>query len=816
MSKAFLSHSSKDKKTIIDNVVKHLKKDNIHYDQLTFEEGERTVDEIAKALDSTDLFVLFISDTALNSTWVREEIFEAKNKLDNKEILKIYPIIIDDSINHRDERIPDWLKKDYNLKPIKSANIIARRINSKLRQLSIQKNQINPVRDTFVGRTNEMRDFEKRIHDFDLNKPKSIFISGVNGVGRKTFLKHALVKTNLIELGYKPSILLLEKDASIEDFIHQLNGLGLVDLTSELTHLDDKSMVDKINIVKKFISQAQNDEEVIFIVDEGSIVNFKREISDWFQACLEGLDNVDIPIFCVISRFRVNFKNRLRNKDYYFIELNELDVDERKWLLTQLLKINKIQLDKKDFNDIQSLLFGLPEQVYYAVDLLKTDNISKIVDKLPFIREYNDDTASLLLRKYEDDSETIKFIRFLAEFEVINIDFIYSVLPIDKANVLIEKLASEHIVELIGIEGEIVRLSDIVRDYITRNNFKLDNFYKEKIKSKVSEILKANDIFDYDTSEYIFALKEGLKEGNPDIDTRFLIPSHYLKCMKDLYHKKTDYNRVITLADKILQKEDNIDKMVVRDIRYYLCLTLARQKDDRFREEVQKIDGDEHNFLFGYYYRLTDRLEDSLNRLLSVIDKPYVGTRAKRELVQVYVQLEEYDKALEYAKKNYEENKGNQFHTQAYFNCLINSENCRQHSEILKSLINNLEQIDSEQSKEMSKIAQALYFAKVDSNSTKAFDHIEDCASSFPTSIYPLLAQCDIAVMYKNKEKLDQGIENLRYSVVSPRTMNKYKAYSSVLGGNLTNAYSMIAKDLERLPLDTQNKIKEKLKNYLS
>ena len=134
-----------------------------------------------------------------------------------------------------------------------------------------------------------------------------------------------------------------------------------------------------------------------------------------------------------------------------------------------------------------------------------------------------------------------------------------------------------------------------------------------------------------------FTLKEGLKNNLP-IDEKLLIPSHYLRCMKDLYHTKVNYDRVIELADVILQKEHSLEYRVIQDIRYYLCLALARKKDKRMLSEVQKIKGDEHKFLLGFYYRLNDRLTDALNRLEEIIDAKYVSDRAKREIVQVYVQ----------------------------------------------------------------------------------------------------------------------------------------------------------------------------------
>jgi tetratricopeptide (TPR) repeat protein len=341
----------------------------------------------------------------------------------------------------------------------------------------------------------------------------------------------------------------------------------------------------------------------------------------------------------------------------------------------------------------------------------------------------------------------MNFIRLLAQFEVISKDFIFSIVPENNAYPMLERLASEHIIEMLGFDGDVVRLNDAIRDYIKRNRLKLTDEYNSKIKKQVKDLVSSDDIFEKDSSEFIFGLKESLKNDS-NIDHNRLIPSHYLRCMKDLYHSKGNLDQVISLADIILQKKNNLEKSIIQDIRYYLCLALAKKQDQRMLKEVQNINGNEHLFLLGYYYRLAGRYKDALENLNQIIDEPYVDSRAKRELVQVYVYLEEFDKALDFAKRNYEENRGNQFHTQAYFNCLINSASLHKYKDKLKYLITDLRNINSDQSNEMADISEALFYAKLEDNKQVAFDKIEDCIYRYPDSHYPLLTFCDIAVKY--------------------------------------------------------------------
>lgn len=820
MIRAFLSHSSKDKDGYVRNVANWLGKDNIVYDELTFEEGERPLDEIIRGLDGSSIFVIFLSENALSSAWVQKEIVEAKSRFESSELKKIFPIIIDDNLTYEDKRIPDWLRDNYNLKPIKRAQVASKRIHNKLREISWSKHpQIKKRNTIFVGRNDHQETFEERIHDFDKEKPTTIIVSGFSGVGRRTFLHRALYKTKITECSNKPSSILLDRNVSIEDFILKINDLGLIDLGDQIISLSDKTMAEKANIVHMIMDAAYKAKELIYLVDDGCIVNHERSISDWFLEILNLYQAHGYPIFCIASKYNVNFKNRPRNDLFYFVELTELNSNERKRLFVQLLELYEVSLEKRHFEDISEVLSGFPDQVMFAVDVLMSDPATKVAHKIPSIAEYNTEKASILLNKYDNQEDVLDFIRLLANFEVISSDFIFSLVPEQQYFPVLERLAAEHIVELIGLDGEIIRLNDIVRDYIRRNRIRLNNDFSGKIREQVESIVKSDDIFERDSSEYIFALKEALKADMP-VDDRLLIPSHYLRCMKDLYYGKGSLDRIIELADIILQKENTLEHRVSQDIRYYLCLALAKKKDKRMLKEVQKIKGDEHVFLIGFYYRLCGRLKEALEQFELIVEAKYVGDRAKREIVQVYVQLEEYDLALGYAKINYEEHRGNQFHTQAYFNCLVNSKEAQENSSILRELIENLRDINSEQSTEMADIAGALYLAKIEGNKVSAIDKIQDCVNMRPDSHYPLLTLCDLAIKYRDLELLKEGVSTLRdlknKKHVSNRTFNRYQSYIHALEGDFQGAIRVIENDLERYPKESKDRIVRHIQNCAS
>ena len=130
--KAFLSHSSADKKNYVSIVASRLAVEDIVYDEVSFESGEQTLSEIIRGLDDSTVFCLFISNKSLDSEWVRQEVEGASIRLAGGSLKYIYPIVIDRTVAHDDPRIPKWLRENYNLRLVTRPVVAARRIQQKL------------------------------------------------------------------------------------------------------------------------------------------------------------------------------------------------------------------------------------------------------------------------------------------------------------------------------------------------------------------------------------------------------------------------------------------------------------------------------------------------------------------------------------------------------------------------------------------------------------------------------------------------------------------------------------------------------------
>lgn len=770
MIKAFLSHSSADKNHYIKIVAERLDFKNCVYDEYTFESGLQPLEEIMTGLNESQLFVVFLSDQALCSKWVQEEVFQANKLLQDDKLRRIYPIIIDSQITHHDERIPQWMKDDYNLKLVSRPTVAARRIKQRLREIAwLQNPRLRELNEIFVGRNDLISEIEQRVDNFDLELPVCFIASGIPHIGRSTLLKHSLVKSNVTRASYDFPSILLRREESLEDLIMKIYDMGFsgIDYPSNLMSIEIEARID---IAETLIRDIQAAKETILIRDESCIINYTCEIQPWFDELLSRIAPTQDPTFIIASRYRPR-ADHIRSRPHIFsIIVPELNFIERGGLLKRLTEFEKLPLTRDDLSFFTSLQHGYPDQVRFTSDLLIDLGVDRAKKESHQITEYNSEKAAILLSKFSSNPEILDFLYLLSDFEFISLDFLESLqIEFNYISILEEFIAS-CICDYVGIEKEFIRLNDTLRDYVRRNRIQLPEKYQNKLKKHLDEFLANPNEQDRDVSDISYSIKSGIKEGK-SVPEQYLIPSHFLKSMRELYQERGNLDRVIELADILLQKQHLLDMKVNQDVRYYLCLSLARKRDTRLLKEVQFINGPEHNFLLGFYYRLQGRANDAITRLKECLEAPSVAFRAKRELVQVLLSIEEYEQAYALAESNYNENRSNPFHIQAYFNTLINSKKAGEAHDILRRLIKELSSINSDISLQMADIARAEFISRCENNYMRAKDILDDSITKYPDSFYPLISRAYLAA--KN-----QDIEGLRSSLMLLKKLTKHRTFS--------------------------------------
>lgn len=755
MYKIFFCHSNEDKKDYVDEVAKHFDPGILAYDVYAFEEGMLNEGEIIKNLEKTVLFVVFLSANSLESDTVIEECNLAKDLMANGIIKSIFPIIIDKKITEKDFRIPEWLR-DYNLRLINKPRVAANRI---LRQYHRIRSKEQPRNRLFIGRNELIQKFEERLYRWDLHQPKCVIAAGMPNVGRKAFLEHCFHKTDIFEEGYQPFSCALDVRDSIEDFILRLADFGYIDQLTEGANIMDMTMQEKIHLAAIALGNMQNDKEILFIEDTGCLVTPERRIRDWFQSIVESSLLKNKVTIAIIANYRPLESFILEKKGILPLEVPELSLGERNGLFSIYASQQGLVLKQNQFESFTRLLNGFPNQIIFAVDLIKSDGIFEASKEtnLIRIREYNDDLTRNMIKMYQDDKEATDFLVLLSQFTFISYQFIKEIVGDDKQYFgFTDDFVKRGLCEHLGSNKEYIRVNDAVREMIIRLKMTPPSRYMAEIKIHLEHFFNKsrNDNDLADISDIIYSVQELMRQ-NREVPPEFLFPSFQVKTMFDLYYKDRKYEDVIKLANRLQENEIDLDPYLVKESQMLKCLALARLRDEAFKEEVQKIQGADHDYLFGLYYRLTNNFSKSIDRLNKVLTQNPNSARAKRELVQVYLYLGKHNEALEMAKSNFNAARS-QYHMQAYAYSMLLSKGRSEHMQEIEGLIKMIEDIESPRSLEAGTVLKALKKSVIDNDPISAIEIIEDNRGRYGNSTYPYIAEFYICEKDNNIKRMKE------------------------------------------------------------
>lgn len=816
MIKCFLSHSSKDKESYVRLVADKLRPETKIYDEETFEAGMSPSEEIINGLDITSLFIIFISEHALKSEWVKKELLIAKANIDAGKLKRIYPIIIDEKIDYNDPRIPLWMRKNLNIQHIRQPKVAARKINSRLRELAWLNHPTLKEREKiFVGRNDKIKNVEERFDDFSRSTPTVFVASGLTSIGRKSFIKNSLRKASVIRESYEMPQISLDSSDSVEDFILKLDDLGFTE-NKDLSGLLRISVNEKISMAIELCKTIINEKERLLIEDMGSIISRDGIFIDWFQEIVASVSDNQHLTFCIASKFRPKNKISYQNDSYYIEEIPELEKSERDGLLVRYSKFKNMDISKEDMGFFSRLLTGYPEQVIYTVDSIAESSVFEVRKNSHLIQEYASDKAKLIVDGLKSDTEALDFLYFLSKFEFISFEFLFDVVDEKTYFPTLSHFIQSSICERLGSTGDYLRVNEVIKDFIARNNFGIPTVFSEKLKQHVSDFIESYSNDGRDLSDYIFSIKEALLSGH-EIPDRLLIPSYFLKTIKALYDKggSVNYREAIKLSDRVLLNEDYLHSSIVENVYFLKCQALARLRDYDFFGVVKKIQEPDCSFLHGFFYRIAGEQEKSISSYKRVLDRKPNDFRAKSELILVYMQSDEHDLAYSLAKELYKKKPNNPLNVNNYLSCLFHKDKQDVDRAVIEEAISKLQNNSSDRAQEMYSSARAKVLAKFDNKINEAYEILEDSIKTYPNVTYPMLSLADLAIQNRNLDKLKTVIEKLdkieSKNTQTYRTYIRSKAIYLSMSGEYGDAVELASKELKGVRKEAMDNFYSKL-----
>lgn len=752
MAKAFLSHSSAQKE-IVTGIANKLGLDNCVIDKFHFEPGEPTLEEIFKHIDESDLFVMFLSEEALASEWVKRELEYATSirKPEIKKRLQIF--VIDRRIDHTNIGIPAWLKEQFNLSPITDEIILYKKINSKLRDIAIDNYpHIRIKEEIFVGRNPLMEEFESKYYTLDNVKPTCIIASGFEEVGRKKFLRNALHKAEKLNKFHDPISITLDSRDSIENFIINLEDLNSRTASDIIEKIGNLELGAKINYAQELLLSFKRQNELLFIVDRGCIIQPNKHVAPWFDEVLNNAEFENITVVCIISTIRpVNHAIRQKVK-YLTIHVNELSSTDTRILFVRYCnEVFKFRPEAEIGEEILSLLNGMPAQVYYAAEVVSELGPALVKKRFDEIRKYNDIRVYNVIEQIKNHGDLFyDLLVFISKIEFISYSVIYKVYGrTTEVEDALNKLFVFGVYDHVGLDKEYIQTHYAISDYVNRSKFRVSDKTKKRLKEELASFVKNGSEYP-DISQVILTIKSLVEDGR-DLPEKLLIPSFVLRSIIDSYYANK-YDRVQDLANKILTRPNNYDNSIIREIRYWLCLALARKyrqnnklNQDVFFDNLKLIEGADYYFLLGFYYRLQGKMPEAEKNFWLALELDSHSQKAKRELVNVLLSQNKFPDALTIAKQNYERKRLNAFHIQAYFICLTRKTKLTSEDKlVIEDLMKSIKISHDFKADEILQCMEAEYKYYIGGNISESIELLKKAINTATFKSYPRRALLEI------------------------------------------------------------------------
>ena len=736
MNKAFLSHSSAQK-DFVRKVYKLLGASRCVFDECCFDNGKKIIDEILRGLQNTDLFILFVSNESLDSDWVQQEIVLADMFMQKHGLKQILPILIDPNIKPgADERIPVWMKQ-FLMKPIRSPEMAKLKILNALRHLDMDTNPIYKAkRNLFIGRYKEKEELEGILNLYVEPHYNTICVSGLEGIGRRTFLRKFFEEKHMLNTSNEPILISLNNRSSIDNLILSLLKYQKDVISSDdLAVLDSKSITEKTSILQNLFRSLANENEYIFIIDDGCVVRPTMEVSNWFVKAIDIPENHDCFYISVISRFRPSYRFLSNHDDFISISIDALSIPKVRNLFFGYGKALGLSSSSK-FNEILSTLNGIPSQVYYAVEYIQRFGIDLTLRNKGIILDYGDKPVMSIIADIKArGEESFSLLVLLSKLQTTSYDMIYNLVGNnDFVNQELEFFYVSGVFSLFGENKEYIEVHYSIADYIRRSRVDIKPEYRQKLDESVEDFVdrQATNVLFTDLSQMYHDIRGAIMAGK-EISSKYYLPSFTLNAIAELYNN-SQYNSVINLIDKMLLKSNQYDENTIREYKYWLCMSLARNKDRRFEKEVEYFyESADYYFLKGFYWRLKKDLRKAEEYLGDALKLNSNHQRTKREIVNVYIMNENYQEGLALAKENFMRKKTNPFHIQAYFICLLhnNEQNVESVQEELSMLLELIQKSLDKKAKSMYTTMLGEYIYYVQNNPQKAIDLLENSVNKY-------------------------------------------------------------------------------------
>lgn len=527
----------------------------------------------------------------------------------------------------------------------------------------------------FVGRNSEIEQFQSVLYSEKATRTSTVVVSGRPGVGREAFVRECIRQAKG-QRDYEPHILSVGRNSNIELFLIQINSICRDYTEQSFKELLGKNTKEKTEAAIRMLNSLFEQDKYLILYDDGqSCVRYNRMLSDWFKFIVTDPMLMGGMHLYVISNISVSYSRIRTDEDVAYITLYGMSLSDRKKLLYKHLSEQEEAISEADIHYLAESLVYSPNQLIKVVEDIKTKGIVNVKKNINIYQKVGDKKILTLIKSYDspEHQEAWNLLVLLSRIEYVGKTILKSIYGdrMPEVEKEIDCFMADGIVERFGEWLGLIRLDSSVSDYIRRNKIS----YSEKsiqleVTDALAKLVEGQHLITEDYSTYLFKVKRGVEQGRFNEES-YLVPSVLVNTISEAYDGR-NWKPTISLCEDVLNRRTNYFQEVYREIRYWYCLALAREKkDEQFQNQVQYFKGADLYFLRGFYFRIKKEYALAEAEYQKALNISPGMSRAKREMVLVLQAQQKFTAALEMAKINYEREPENAYQIHAYFRCLV-------------------------------------------------------------------------------------------------------------------------------------------------
>lgn len=385
MPRAFLSHSTDDK-PYVDEVAKYLGRPRTTIDSQAFRPGEDFRQAIRRSLDDSDVFVIFVSPKSLASSWVQFEVDEAELRAIRGTLRRSIAIFIDGPVSPSD--LPVWLSR-VRAVPHTSPAQSARTIESLLFNSSDHQRP-------FIGRNEDLQRGVRKLSTDD-PLPRIAIISGLEGVGRRSYLARLLKDALSLDLG---PIIVLPTTATLEDLFIQSHPTMLTraDAERQLETFRSFPQREQASEVARQLAFLAQQGGAPCIVDRGAMLNSGGTYTEDYGFVIEDFLSVPDIYLCLIHTRAPEVRKLPFASHALERRLRPLQTPDTQALIVRLLLDANIRVAADKSERLAEVAGGFPPAAYFLVAQIEDYGVDVVLNDPARTADFHSRSFSRFLR----------------------------------------------------------------------------------------------------------------------------------------------------------------------------------------------------------------------------------------------------------------------------------------------------------------------------------------------------------------------------------------------------------------------------------